>query len=148
MCIRDSLWIDRSTWVLTVENEEYALSLSYDSDVGPRQYRVESDAIRFMAEPDYRRSEMLHPKWLGCEVFSIDGDSWGFVVDYEKDGYRKNDGRFVFHDTYNISWEFGSNHREWTNPDVGPLHPRDSEDSAADSSTDTCANSDDEELRC
>ena len=141
----EDMWIDRSTWVLTVENEEYALSLSYDSDdVGPGQYRVESEAIRFMAEPDYRRSEMLHPKWLGCEVFSVDGDPWGFVVDYEEDGYRKNDGRFVFHDTYNMNWEFGTNHREWTNPNVGPLHPCDSEDSATDDSTDTDVSSEDE----
>lgn len=51
-------------------------------------------------------------------------------MDYEEDGYRKNDGRFVFHDSYNMNWEFGSNHREWTNPDVGPR------DSAADSNTD------------
>lgn len=121
ICFGDDLWIDRGTWILTAANEEYTLSLSYDSDdVAPGQYRVESCAIRFMAEPDYRRSEMLHPKWLGCEVFSVDGDPWGFVVDYEDDGYRKNDGRFVFHDTYKMNWEFGANHREWNNPSTAP----------------------------
>ena len=147
----EDAWIDRSTWVLAVGHEEYALSLSYDSDgVGSGQYRVESYAIRFMAEHDYRQSEMLHPKWLGCEVFSVDGDPWGFVVDYEEDGYRKNDGRFVFHDTYNMSWEFGTDHRTWAASDrVGGPERLSDNDGSTDSanstdSTDACANSDDD----
>lgn len=115
ICLREHVWIDRGTWKLTNGDDEYALSSSYDQEqVSSGYYRVESAAIRFMSEPDYLQSKMLHPRWIGQEVFSSGGDHWGWVVDYEEDGYRKDDGRFVFHDTYKINWEFGTDNRPWS----------------------------------
>ena len=49
-----------------------SLAVLDDDDIPPGHYRVESCAVRFMAEPDvYQQSEMLHPKWLGVRYFRL-----------------------------------------------------------------------------
>ncbi len=123
-------WIDRRTWSLTIgadvhpsgKTTEYALSLDYEHQRIPQpngsvlcpckrvaegHYRVDDIALRFCYDPEYNPVEMLHPRLLGKEVLSMRGEKWGHVVDMEDDGYRKDDGRFVFHETHNATWAFG-----------------------------------------
>lgn len=75
--------------------------------VAEGHYRVGVGAMRFSYDEEYSPAEMLHPRLLGKEVLSMRGEKWGHVVDMEEDGYRKDDKRFVFHDTHNATWKFG-----------------------------------------
>ena len=123
-------WIDRRTWTLTIgdgvhpsgKTTEYTLNSDYErqriqqsndtvlcpyKQVPEKQYRVEPEALRFSYDEEYNPADMLHPRLLGQEVLSAQGEKWGHVVDMEGDGYRKSDARFVFHDTHNATWAFG-----------------------------------------
>ena len=105
----ENVRIDRATWMLSMRGKEYTLCSRREENLPEHHYFVESHGLRFCYDDEYEKDEMLHPRWIGQAVVGCcSGDHWGYIVDMEEDGYRKDDGRFVFHETHGQTWDFGS----------------------------------------